>query len=316
MKIVVLDGHTLNPGDLSWAELEALGECSIHARSTLEESAERATDAEAIITNKAPVTADLMSELPTLKYVGVTATGFNIVDVEAARAHGITVTNVPAYGTRSVAQHAISLLLELTNHVGRNSRSVASGKWVTAEDWCFTETAITELDQLTLGIIGWGRIGQATAEIARALGMKIMAASRTDRDSTDEVQFVDVKTVFAQADIISLHCPLTPDTDQLVNAARLASMKRTARLINTSRGQLIDEAALADALNNDRIAGAGLDVLSTEPPKPDNPLPSAKNCIVTAHNAWASRAARQRLLNFSIANLSAFISGSPQNVVS
>ncbi|MGY8671671.1 MAG: D-2-hydroxyacid dehydrogenase [Verrucomicrobiia bacterium] len=316
MKIVVLDGHTLNPGDLSWEHLEALGDCVVHDRSTPAQTLERAAEATAVITNKAPLTGKLIAALPSLKYIGVTATGFNVVDVSAAQTHGITVTNVPAYGTRSVAQHAIALLLELTNHVGRNAVAVSNGAWVNARDWCFSEAGITELDQLTLGIVGWGRIGEATAEIARALGMEILASSRTPRDSEEAVEFVSVDELFRRSDIISLHCPLTAETEGLVDAERLRLMKRTARLINTSRGQLIDEAALAAALNEDRIAGAGLDVLSSEPPAAANPLLSAKNCLITAHNAWASRAARQRLLNVSAENLRAFQSGTPQNVVS
>jgi glycerate dehydrogenase len=316
MKIVVIDGHTLNPGDLSWDNLKALGDCAIHERSTPAESRERAADATVIITNKAPLPAGLIAALPVLKYIGVTATGFNVVDVQAAQNHGIAVSNVPAYGTRSVAQHAIALLLELTNHVGRNATAVANGAWVNARDWCFSEAGITELDQQTLGIVGWGRIGQATAEIARALGMNVIASSRTPRASSEAVEFASIDELFSRSDFISLHCPLTTETDQLVNRERLHLMKANARLINTSRGQLVDEAALAEALNEGQIAGAGLDVLSAEPPSADNPLLSAKNCLITAHNAWASRAARQRLLDVTVENLRAFQSGKPQNVVS
>lgn len=314
MKIVVLDGHTLNPGDLSWEGMEALGECDVHPRGTVEETIARSQEAEAIITNKAIVNAEVINALPKLKYIGVTATGFNVVDVAAASAKNITVTNVPAYGTLSVAQHAISLLLELTNHVGRHSRSVADGGWVNSIDWCFTKEPITELDQLTFGVIGWGRIGGATANIAAALGMKIIAHTRTPQ-TVEGVQFVDLETLLSQADVVSLHCPLTDQTDRLINADRLDLMKQTSLLINTSRGQLLDEAAVADALNEDRLAGAALDVLSSEPPAADNPLLTAKNCLITPHNAWASQSARRRLLQVSVENLKCFIDGNPQNVV-
>ena len=315
MKIVVLDGHTLNPGDLSWGDLEGLGDCEVHPRSSTAETIARAAGADAIITNKAVVNREVIRSLAELKYIGVTATGFNVVDVAAARECGITVTNVPSYGTRSVAQHAISLLLELTNHVGRHSQAVAEGEWVNSVDWCFTKEPITELDQLTFGVVGWGRIGRATGCIARALGMNVIAHSRTARDE-DGVEFVNLETLLATADVVSLHCPLTGETEKLLNAARLAAMKPWALLVNTSRGQLVDEAALAAALNEERLGGAALDVLSAEPPAADNPLLSARNCLITPHNAWASQSARRRLLEVSVANLKAYIDVSPQNVVS
>lgn len=315
MKIVVLDGHTLNPGDLSWAELAALGDCEVHPRGTPADTVERARDAEAVITNKAPLSAETIRQLPRLKYIGVTATGFNIVDIAAAREAGVTVTNVPTYGTRSVAQHAFALLLELTNHVGRHADTVRAGDWVASIDWSYTKASITELDGLTLGIIGWGRIGQAMAEIGRAFGMNIVATTRTPRDG-DDVEFVPLEALLRRADAVSLHCPLTPETEQLVNTDRLALMKPGALLINTGRGQLIDEAALANALNEDRLAGAGLDVLSSEPPAADNPLLRANNCIITPHNAWASRSARSRLMKVTAENLRAFLNGEPRNVVS
>jgi glycerate dehydrogenase len=318
MKIVVLDGHTLNPGDLSWADLEALGECVIHPRGTVRETIERAADADAVITNKAPLSAETIAALPRLRYIGVTATGYNIVDVAAARAAGITVTNVPAYGTRSVAQHTIALLLEMTNHVGAHGDAVRAGDWVRSPDWCFTLSPISELDGLTLGIIGWGRIGRAAAAIAAAMGMKVIASSRgtSTPKPDDKVERVPLEELLRRSDVVSLHCPLTPETDRLINADRLALMKSSALLINTSRGPLIDEAALAAALNAGRIAGAALDVLSSEPPAPDNPLPAARNCIVTPHNAWASQSARARLMRVTEDNLRAFIGGSPINVVS
>jgi glycerate dehydrogenase len=314
MKTVVLDGHTLNPGDLDWSAFNEHGDCVIHPRSCPEEIADRAADADAIITNKTPVTAATIAQLPSLKYIGVTATGYNVVDVEAARGRNITVTNVPSYGTVSVAQHAIALLLELTNQAGRHSRAVATGGWVNSIDWSFTEAPITELDQLTFGVIGWGRIGSATARIARSFGMNIITHSRTPKPQ-DDVTYTNLDTLLSTADVISLHCPLTPETDQLINPDRLRLMKPTSLLINTSRGQLLDEAAVANALNDGRLAGAGLDVLSSEPPAADNPLLTAKNCIVTPHNAWASRSARQRLLAIAGENLRAFANGTPQNVV-
>lgn len=318
MKIVVLDGYTLNPGDLSWAELETLGECEVFERGTPAEIAERARGAEVLITNKAPLPGDLIRQLPNLRYIGVTATGYNVVDVAAARDCGVTVTNVPLYGTRSVAQHAIALLLELTNHVGRNSAEVARGGWVNAIDWSFSVAPITELDDAIIGIVGWGRIGRATAEIARSFGMRVVAATRTPPAEAEvqDVKILSVDELFATADVVSLHCPQTPETDRLVDARRLALMKPGALLLNTSRGGLVDEAALAQALNEGRIAGAGLDVLSSEPPAADNPLLSARHCLITAHNAWASRAARGRLLETAVENLRAFADGNPRNVVS
>jgi glycerate dehydrogenase len=318
MKIVVLDGHTLNPGDLDWSGLAALGECVVHPRGTPAETVERAREADAVITNKAPLPAELLARLPKLRYIGVTATGYNIVDVAAARAAGITVTNVPSYGTRSVAQHAFALILELTNHAGRHAAAVSGGEWATSPDWCFTHAPITELDGLALGIVGWGRIGQATAAIGRALGMRILAVSRSPRPDgvpEPETEFTTLDDLLRQADVVSLHCPLTPETDRLINASRLALMKPSALLINTSRGPLIDEDALAGALNAGRLAGAGLDVLSAEPPPAGHPLFTAKNCLITPHNAWASRSARSRLLAMTVDNLRAFLDGNPQNVV-
>ncbi len=314
MKIVVVDGYTLNPGDLSWEPLEDLGECAIHERSSPEETLERAHDAHVIVTNKAVLTKAMLPRLPQLKFIAVTATGFNIVDSAAARELHIDVANVPTYGTRSVAQHAIALLLELTNHVGVHSSAVHAGDWVESTDWCFTRMPLTELDGLTLGIVGWGRIGQTTAEIGRALGMKVITTTRTEK-SVEGVEFMDVDSLFKTADVISLHCPLTAATEKMVNAERLACMKRNAYIINTSRGGLIDEPALAKALNTDQIGGAAIDVLSTEPPRSDNPLLTAKHCIITPHNAWASKAARQRLLDITVANVKSFREGNPKNLV-
>ncbi len=315
MKIVILDGHTLNPGDLSWAALQALGTCEIHDRTPPEHVVARCADAEIVITNKALLPREVINALPKLRFIAVTATGFNVVDAPAARERGIPVSNVPLYGTRAVAQFTIAMLLELCHHVGAHSDSVRAGDWVKSADWCYARTPLLELDGLTLGVVGWGRIGQATADIARAMGMKIIAASRTPKPARDGVEFVDMETLFRRADVVSLHCPLTPETKALVNAERLALMKPTAFLLNTSRGPLLDEAAVAAALNSGRLAAAGLDVLSCEPPKADNPLLTARNCVITPHQAWAAKAARARLLDTTAANVKAFLSGTPLNVV-
>ena len=315
MKIVILDGHTLNPGDLSWAALQALGTCEIHDRTPPERVVARCADAEIVITNKALLPREVINALPKLRFIAVTATGFNVVDAPAARERGIPVSNVPLYGTRAVAQFTIAMLLELCHHVGAHSDSVRAGDWVKSADWCYARTPLLELDGLTLGVVGWGRIGQATADIARAMGMKIIAASRTPKPARDGVEFVDMETLFRRADVVSLHCPLTPETKALVNAERLALMKPTAFLLNTSRGPLLDEAAVAAALNSGRLAAAGLDVLSCEPPKADNPLLTARNCVITPHQAWAAKAARARLLDTTAANVKAFLSGTPLNVV-
>lgn len=315
MKIVVLDGHTLNPGDLSWDALQALGTCEIHDRTPPEQVAARCVDAEIVVTNKALVPRAVIVALLKLRFIAVTATGFNIVDAAAARERDIPVSNVPLYGTRAVAQFTIAMLLELCHHVGAHSDSVRAGDWVKSADWCYARYPLLELDGLTFGVVGWGRIGQATAGIARAMGMKIIAASRSPKPPEDGVEFVDTDTLFRRADVVSLHCPLTPETKGLVNAERLALLKPAAFLLNTSRGPLLDEAAVAAALNSGRLAGAGLDVLSSEPPKADNPLLTAKNCLITPHQAWAAKAARARLMETSVANVKAFLAGSPQNVV-
>jgi len=320
MNIVVIDGFTLNPGDLSWAALERLGKCTIYDRSSPKEIMARAADAEIVVTNKAVLSRDQIFALRKLKYIGVTATGYNIVDVAAARERGILVCNVPAYGTRSVAQMTLALLLELTQRVGHHAETVRDGRWSKSPDFCYWDFPLVELDGLTMGIVGFGRIGRAVADLARAFGMRIVAGSRDGRPSIPptpdpDVEFVDLDTLFTRSDVVSLHCPLTPETKHLVNAQRLALMKPSAFLLNTSRGPLVDETALAEALNTGGIAGAGLDVLSVEPPPPDHPLYHAKNCFITPHIAWATRAARSRLLDASIANIAAFLRGKPTNVV-
>jgi len=316
MKIVVLDGYTLNPGDLSWDGLEALGECTIHDRSVPELVVARANNAEIVLTNKTVLSAEFIARLTELKFISVLATGYNIVDVEAARQRGVPVSNVPTYGTESVAQMVFAHLLNLTLHVGHHARTVREGRWINSVDFCYWDTPLVELQGLTMGIVGFGRIGRATARVARAFGMNVIVYDiATPSDIPDGCRMAELNGVFRESDVVSLHCPLTPQTKNLVNAERLDLMKPTAYLINTSRGPLIDEQALADALNNDRIAGAGVDVLSAEPAAKDNPLLTAKNCHVTPHIAWATRAARERLLNVTIDNVAAFISGKPRNVV-
>jgi len=316
MNIVVLDGHTLNPGDLSWAPLQALGRCAIYERSAPAEVIPRAADAEIVLTNKTVLTREQIAALPKLRYIGVLATGFNCVDAIAARERGVPVCNVPAYGTRSVAQHTFALLLELTQRCGHHAQTVRDGRWAACPDFCYADYPLVELDGLALGIVGFGRIGCAVADLGRAFGMNIIASSpRPPKDAPQDVCFVELDQLFAESDVVSLHCPLTPLTRHLVNAARLSLMKSTAFLLNTSRGPLVDEQALAEALNAGRLAGAGLDVLSTEPPPRDHPLFTAKNCLITPHIAWASRAARTRLLDTAVANVRAFLDGQPRNVV-
>lgn len=307
-RLVVLDGHTLNPGDLSWAELESLGDCHIHARTPAAEIVPRSLGASLLLTNKTPLTAATLAGLPGLRYIGVLATGYNVVDTTAARERGIVVSNVPAYGTDSVAQHVFALLLELAQHTGLHARSVAAGDWARNPDWCYWHTPLVELAGRHLGIIGSGRIGRTVGRIGEAFGMTVHYAGRTGGRAA-------LEQVLRTADVVSLHCPLTDDTRHLINATTLAWMKPAAFLINTSRGPLVDETALADALNDGRLAGAGLDVLSAEPPPPGHPLFRARNCLITPHLAWATRAARARLLDTAVANVRAFLAGALQNRV-
>jgi glycerate dehydrogenase len=317
MRIVVLDGFTLNPGDLSWAELEALGPCTVYDRTPPAETIARATEGEILLTNKTVLSAEIIRQLPRLRYICELATGYNNVDIDAARKRNVPVSNVPEYGTSSVAQMVLAHLLNLTLHVADHGRLVAAGRWSRSVDFCFWEHPLVELAGLTFGVVGFGRIGQATAEIARAIGMRVLAydVAAPSGAPSKGVRFVGLDELFRQSDVISLHCPLTPETHKLVNAERLAMMKPSAYLINTGRGPLVDEQALADALNAGRIAGAGLDVLATEPPPVDHPLIGAKNCCITPHVAWATHAARQRLLDTTVANVRAFLDGKPQNVV-
>jgi glycerate dehydrogenase len=317
MKIVVIDGYTLNPGDLTWDDLRALGKCEIHERSTDAELLSRSLEAEILLTNKMEVRARHMERLPKLRYIGVTATGYNIVDVAVARERNIVVTNVPAYGTASVAQMTFALLLELCHRTGHHAQTVRDGRWASSPDFCYWDFPLVELDGLTMGIIGLGRIGHAVARLAQAFGIKVIAAGRSKpADLPAEIAWADLETLLRTSDVVSLHCPLTPETKHMINAERLKLMKPTAFLLNTSRGPLIDEAALAAALHAGQIAGAGLDVLSVEPPPADHPLYAAPNCFITPHISWATRAARSRLMRVAVENVRAFIDGKPQNVVS
>ena len=316
MRIVVLDGYTLNPGDLSWDELRALGECIVHDRTTPADVVARAQDAEIIFTNKTVLDRAALQSLPTLRYIGVLATGYNIVDVRTAREQNIVVTNIPTYGTRSVAQHVFALLLELTERVGYHAETVRDGRWSACPDFCYWDYPLIELEGLTMGVVGFGRIGQAVAKLADAFGMKVLAHDVQPPPTLPPfVRLVDLDTLFAQSDVVSLHCPLTAENKGFVNARRLALMKKSAFLINTSRGPLVNESDLAAALNAGQIAGTGLDVLAVEPPRTDNPLLTAKHCYITPHIAWATRAARDRLMKAAVDNVRVFLAGGRQNVV-
>lgn len=316
MRIVVLDGHTLNPGDLSWAELQSLGDCTIYDRTPPAETIERAQGAEILLTNKTILNKEIIDQLPNLKYIGVLATGYNVVDTLAAAHHGIWVTNVPAYSTNSVTQMVFAHILHFTNHVAEHSTSVRKGNWCTSKDFCYWETPLMELAGKTIGIVGLGKIGSAVATAARAFGMRVLAHNRSMPPVVPEgIVMTDLESVFRQSDIVSLHCPLNEQNQGFVNAALLGQMKNTAFFVNTSRGPLIDEAALADALNHGRIAGAGIDVLSKEPPSPDCPLLTAKNCFITPHIAWATRDARERLMRIAVDNLKSFLRNERVNVV-
>ena len=317
MKIVVLDGYAGNPGDLSWAPLQALGECTLYDRTAPHQVIERAADAQAIITNKVVMDAATIAALPKLKYIGVMATGYNIVDLNAAREHGVVVTNVPAYSTASVAQIVFAHLLDITNSVQHYTQEAHRGVWSGSADFTYFNTPVVELDGKVMGIVGLGNIGKAVAKIALAFGMQVLAYTSKPQESLPVgITKADLDTVFAQSDVVSLHCPLTDATRGLVDARRLAQMKRGAILINTARGPLVDETALANALASGHLLGAGLDVLTTEPPKADNPLLSQPRCHITPHIGWASNEARVRLMNVLIANVKAFVEGRPQNVVS
>lgn len=319
MKIVVLDGYTENPGDLSWEGFEKLGELTVYDRSKLSEAQliERIGDAQMILTNKTPLTKTVIDGAPALKYIGVLATGYNVVDAEAAKEKGIVVTNIPTYGTDAVAQFTIALLLELCHHIGEHSVSVKKGDWTRNEDWCYWLYPLVELSNKTLGIIGFGRIGQKVGEIAQALGMKVIAVDQQHDLHTvkNGVEFVSLDELYAQSDAITLHCPLFPETEGMIDQASIAKMKDSVMIINSSRGQLINEADLAKALNEGKVGAAAVDVVSYEPILADNPLLNAKNMMITPHIAWATKEARERLMAIAVENATAFLEGNPIHVV-
>lgn len=316
MKIVVLDGYGLNPGDLSWSAWETLGELKVYDRTSPSELLERSEGAEVLVTNKTLITAKDMALLPELKYIGVLATGYNVVDIDEAKARGIVVTNIPAYSTASVAQMVFAHILNITQRVGYYADENVRGRWTNNPDFCYWDTNLVELDGKKMGIVGYGNIGKATARIALAFGMEVLAyTSKEQKDLPQGVKKATLDELFAESDVISLHCPLTPDTKELVNANRLKTMKPNAILINTGRGPLVNEQDLADALNEGRIAGAGLDVLSVEPSVAGNPLLSAKNCFITPHIAWATKEARTRLMDIAINNLRSYQEGNIINNV-
>ena len=319
MKIVVLDGHTENPGDLSWAALEALGELTVYDRTSLTDENEiiaRIGDAEVVYTNKTPITKCVIDACPNLKFISVMATGYNVVDYVYAREKGIPVTNVPTYGTAAVGQFAIALLLEICHHVAHHSDAVHQGRWENSADWCFWDYPLIELAGKTMGIIGFGRIGQQTGRIARAMGMNILAYDNIQSDSGKSIgEYVDLDTLLAASDVVALHCPLFPETQGIINKDTIAKMKDGVIILNNSRGPLVVEQDLADALNSGKVYAAGLDVVSTEPIKGDNPLLKAKNCIITPHISWAPKESRQRIMDCAEANLKAYLAGTPVNVV-
>lgn len=316
MNIVILDGYTLNPGDLSWAPFEALGQLQVYDRTPAEEVFNRSKDAEIVLTNKTKLLSEVIKALPKLQYIGELATGYDNIDIKEAATRNVPVCNVPGYSTQSVAQLTWALILELVYKTGGRSSEVHGGAWVKSKDFCFGHLGLFELQGKTLGLIGLGKIATAVANIGLAFGMKVIASVRNpEKYNIPGIHFVSRSECFQQSDIISLHCPLTDDTRQMINADLLQTMKRNAILINTARGALINEKDLADALNNEQIAGAGIDVLSTEPPSATNPLFAAKNCVITPHIAWATKEARERLLNESAKNIEAFLDGKPRNVV-
>lgn len=317
MKIVVLDGYTLNPGDLDWNGFSSQGELTVYDRTAPGDVVARAKDAEIVWTNKTPLPGDIIAQLPRLKFIGVLATGYNVVDVKAASSRGVIVSNIPDYGSLSVAQFTFALLLELCHHVQRHSDSVHSGKWTQSKDFCYWDYPLIELAGKTMGIIGFGTIGQKVADVATAFGMNVIAMSRSQPPQPHRTNFrwVGLESLLRESDVVSIHCPLTEHTKGLINAENLARMKRTAFLINTARGPIVVDDDLARALDEGVIAGAAVDVLSVEPPSSGNPLINARNCIITPHIAWATREARARLMDIAVENLRAFLKGEPRNVV-
>lgn len=316
MEIVVLDGYGMNPGDLSWDEFKTLGDCTIYDRTSAADVVARAKDADVILTNKTVISAEAIAALPQLKYIGVMATGYNVVDIAAAKERGIVVTNAPAYSTLSVAQMAFAHILNIVQNVAHHSNEVKNGRWTNNDDFCFWDTPLIELSGLKLGIVGLGHTGMATARVAFGFGMNVCAyTSKSQLQLPSDIKIMTKDEIFTECDIVSLHCPLNEETRELVDAKRLASMKPTSILINTGRGSLINEQDLADALNNGVIYAAGIDVLSSEPPRADNPLLSAKNCFITPHIAWATKASRIRLMKILVDNIKAFSAGKPTNNV-
>ncbi len=319
MKMVCLDGYTLNPGDLSWSGFEKLCALTVYDRTSLTDPGEaiaRVGDADAILTNKTPITRAVLDGCPNLKYIGVLATGFNVVDGAAAKEKGVVVTNIPTYGTAAVGQFAIALLLEICHHIGHHGDTVAAGKWQNSTDFCYWDYPLIELDGKTIGIIGFGRIGQATGRIAQAIGMKVLAYDANQSPEGAAIaEYVALDALLAQSDVIALHCPLFPETEGIVNKNSIAKMKDGVILLNNSRGPLIVEQDLADALNSGKVYAAGLDVVSSEPIKADNPLLKAKNCIITPHISWAPSESRARLMEIAVDNFRAFLDGTPVNVV-
>lgn len=320
MKIVVLDGYTENPGDLSWDGLRAFGDLTVYDRSSLtdpKDAINRIGDAEIVFTNKTPITKEVFDACPNIKFIAVLATGYNVVDVAYAKEKGIPVSNVPTYGTDCVSQFAIALLLELCHHIGHHSKTVYEGKWQNHIDWCYWDYPLIELAGKTMGIIGFGRIGHRTGQIAKALNMKVIVNDgfKNPAFEAEGFEYVDRDTLYAQSDVVVLHCPLFPDTMGMINKESIAKMKDGVMIINNSRGPLVVEQDLCDALNSGKVAGAAVDVVATEPIKADNPLLKAKNCIITPHMSWGAKEARQRIMDISVANVKAFVDGNPQNVV-
>jgi len=315
-KIVVLDGYTENPGDLSWDQLAALGELTVYDRTPAERIIERIGDAEIVLTNKTPISRETLEACPSVKYIGVLATGYNIVDYVAAKEKGVLVTNIPSYGTEAVGQFAIALLLEICHHIGHHNNAVHEGRWENNDDWCFWDYPLIELSGKTMGIIGFGRIGQVTGRIAKALGMNVIAYDKFENDSGREIgKYTDLDTLLRTSDVIALHCPLFAETEGIINKTTIAKMKDGVIILNNSRGQLIIEQDLADALNSGKVYAAAVDVVSTEPIKGDNPLLHAKNCIITPHISWASKESRQRLMDIAVENVKQYLNNTPVNVV-
>lgn len=317
MKIVVLDGYTENPGDLSWEELEKLGDLTVYDRTPAQFVTERIKDTQIVFVNKVGISREIIEACPDLRFIGVLATGYNVVDVQAAKEHGIVVCNIPTYGTDAVAQFAIALLLEICHHVQHHSEAVFQGRWTKNQDWCFWDYPLIELAGKTMGIIGFGRIGQSVARIAQALGMKVLEYDtfRNPQMEIETCHYANLDALFAEADVISLHCPLFPDTQGIINKETIAKMKDGVIILNNSRGPLIVEQDLADALASGKVYAAGLDVVSTEPIREDNPLLKAPNCLITPHISWAPKESRKRLMDIAVENLRQFLAGMPMNVV-